>query len=295
MKALAYLEHVGRVVEPVLDGLLADTAVPEELRLAMRYSVLGGGKRLRPALCLAAAQACGVSDAVPRLLPAAAALELLHTYSLIHDDLPAMDDGALRRGKPACHRAFGVATALLAGDALQALAFEVLARPLPGVAAAAQLPALAALAEAAGPTGMCGGQVLDLSAERSPPADSELWRLQSMKTGALIVAAVRIGGHLAGAPVQTLNALAAYGAHLGRAFQIADDVLDVIGTGGTLGKDTGGDMAGGKPTVASRYGVEAAQRMALDAAASAAAALAALGDGAALLKELARFCAARDR
>lgn len=295
MSVDAYLRRVGDACEPVLDRLLADAAVPDDLRLAMRHSVQGGGKRLRPALCLAAAEACGAADAIPRLLPAAAALELLHTYSLIHDDLPGMDDALMRRGRPACHRVFGVATAILAGDALQALAFEVLARPLPGVDPAAQLASVAAVGEAAGPAGMCGGQALDIAAEQRPPDDAGLRRLQAMKTGALIAASVAIGGRLAGVRAERVAALAAYGAHLGAAFQIADDILDVTGGGGDLGKDTGGDVAGGKPTIASRFGVGAARRLAAEAAARAEAALHGVGGDTARLAALARFAADRDR
>ena len=289
------LARVSAVVEPQLAAALADPDVPPELAAAMRHAVLGAGKRLRPALVIGAAEACGRSDAVPALVPAACSLELLHAYSLIHDDLPAMDNADTRRGKPSCHRAFGEAGAILAGDALQALAFSELVRPVTGVAPAAQLAAVAELARAAGPAGMCGGQALDLDAVRRPPDAAGLVRLQAMKTGALIRAAARIGALLAGASGARLAAVGRYGEEVGAAFQIADDVLDVVGSGAALGKATGGDAAGGKPTVAARYGVDEARRLAAAAAERAVAALAGFGAAAAPLRELARFAAARDR
>jgi geranylgeranyl pyrophosphate synthase len=289
------LERAARACEPVLEALLAEEGVPADLRAAMRHAVLGAGKRLRPALVLGAAEAAGAADAIPRLVPAACAVELLHTYSLIHDDLPAMDDAELRRGRPACHRVFGEATAILAGDALQALAFEVLSRPLPGVPAERQIAAVAALARAAGPAGMCGGQALDLAAARTPPDDAGLWRLQAMKTGALLQAAVLIGAELGGATPEGRQALAAYGLHLGRAFQIVDDILDVVGDRATMGKATGGDARDRKPTVVSRFGLPEARRLAQQAAAEAQRALAPLGEAAEPLRRLAAYAVARDR
>lgn len=289
------LPRVARACEPVLQALVADVLVPPELSAAMAHSLLGGGKRLRPAIVIGAAEACGVTDALSRLLRPACALELLHTYSLIHDDLPAMDDADLRRGRPACHVAFGESTAILAGDALQALAFSALATPVPGVSQERQLAAVADLAVAAGPAGMCGGQALDLAALRTPPDDAGLWRLQALKTGALIRAAARIGGHLAGASRPVLDALQAYGEALGRAFQIADDVLDVVGSRAQLGKGPGGDARDGKVTVVSRYGLETARQMAVEAAADAAAAISALGPAAQPLAALAAYAAGRDR
>lgn len=281
--------------EPELRALVADADVPAELAAAMAHSVLGGGKRLRPAIVLGAAQACGVADAFSRLVRPACALELLHTYSLIHDDLPAMDDAEMRRGLPACHKRFGEATAILAGDALQALAFAALAAPVPGVAPERQLAAVRDLALSAGPAGMCGGQILDLQALRTPPDDAGLWRLQACKTGALIRAAARIGGHLAGASPPVMLALDTYGTALGRAFQIADDILDVVGSSAVLGKGPGGDAAGGKVTIVSRFGLDGARARANAAAAEAAAALAVLGPAAAPLSALAAYAASRDR
>jgi geranylgeranyl pyrophosphate synthase len=293
--AEAFLARVAAACEPVLAGILDDPEVPGDLAAAMRHAVLGGGKRLRPALCLAAAEACGAADAVPRLVPAACALELVHTYSLVHDDLPAMDDAPLRRGRPTCHRVFGEALAILAGDALQALAFEVLVRPMPGVAPGDQARAVAELARAVGPRGMCGGQALDLAAERQPPDDAGLWRLERLKTGALITAAVVVGGILAQAPAERLRALDAYGAAFGEAFQIADDVLDVVGAEADLGKATGGDARRGKPTVAARHGVARARALAEAAAVRAWEALEGWDHRADPLRWLAAFAACRRR
>lgn len=295
ISAEAFLRRTAAACEPVLAGLLANPDVPPDLAAAMRHSVLGGGKRLRPALCLAAAEACGAPAPAAHLLPAACALELLHTYSLIHDDLPSMDDGHFRRGRPACHRVFGEATALLAGDALQALAFEALTRPVPGVPPVRQLAAVRVLAAAVGAAGMCGGQALDLAAAREAPDDAGLWRLQRMKTGALITAAVLIGGHLAGAPDPVLVALEAYGRAVGAAFQIADDILDVSGGAAALGKGVGTDAPAGKATAASRLGLEGARRAAGAAAEEAIAAAALLGPAAHPLEALARFAAERER
>lgn len=289
----ADLARARAACEPELARLCTDPAVPQELGAAMRHAVLSGGKRLRPGLALLAAEACGAGDAIPRLVRPACALELLHTYSLIHDDLPAMDDAPLRRGRPTCHRVFGEAVAILAGDALQALAFEVLAAPVPGVAAEGRCGALVELARAAGPTGICGGQCLDLRA--GVPGDAELAALQALKTGALFRAAAAIGGWLGGADAAGREALGRYGAELGRAFQIADDVLDVVGDPAATGKAQGGDAALRKVTFAARHGVEGARRRAAEAAAAAVAALAGWGPGAEPLRALAGFAAARDR
>ncbi len=293
--AEGYLARISRAAEPVLEALVREADTPPDLREAMAYSLLSGGKRLRPAVCLAAAEACGAQDAIPRLLVPACALELVHTYSLIHDDLPCMDDAALRRGRPSCHRVYGEALALLAGDALQARAFEALARPVPGVSLGACLAAVGELAAAVGPRGMCGGQALDLAAVHCPPDAPGLRRLQAMKTGALLTAAAVIGGLLAGAPPQRLEALRHYGRDLGVAFQLADDVLDVVGQEAVMGKPAGGDDRGGKPTMASLLGVAEARREAEAAARRAAEAVAPWGESAARLCALAAFAAARSR
>ncbi len=293
MSEPALLARVAAACEPVLADLVADAEVPDDLRAAMRHSLLGGGKRLRPAIVIGAATACGVEDPAGLIRPACA-LELLHTYSLIHDDLPCMDDADLRRGRPACHRVFGEALAVLAGDALQALAFATLAAPVSGVSPSRQLAAVMDLATAAGAAGMCGGQALDLAAETVTPDDAGFWRLQALKTGALIRAAARIGGHLAGAADGAQAMLDLYGTRLGRAFQIADDVLDVVGTAGTLGKATGGDARHGKSTAVTRYGLDAARQMASEAAAVAVAAVAGFGPAAEPLAALAVYAARRE-
>ncbi|MGE4488505.1 MAG: polyprenyl synthetase family protein [Kiritimatiellales bacterium] len=228
---------------------------PKPLHEAMRYSLFAGGKRLRPALCIAACEACGgtLSDA----LPAACALELLHTYTLIHDDLPAMDDDTLRRGRPTCHIQFDEATAILAGDALLTLAFEVLAK-VPDIGNRLALE----LARAAGSRGVIGGQVADLKAEGQIPEERTVEYIHRNKTAALIRAACVMGGLCAGTDFQTLETLAAYGESTGLAFQIIDDLLDESSTIEALGKDIGSDKARGKMTWPAVFGTEAARRRA---------------------------------
>ncbi len=294
--ARSWLQSVAEACEPALSAVLdPGSKTAPDLWAAMRYSVLGGGKRLRPAICLAAALACGAEDAMVRLLPAALSLELIHSYSLIHDDLPAMDDGQMRHGRPTCHRVYGEGMAILAGDALQALAFEVLGRPINGVAPRRQFAALGALATAAGAQGMCGGQALDLASATAQPGSEGLWRLQAAKTGALLVASAVIGGHLASASSRRIAALETYGRELGSAFQITDDILDVVGVAATLGKATGGDSEAGRVTVVSVYGLEAARELARKAATAAADALAGWDDRADRLRALAAFTVLRDR
>jgi farnesyl diphosphate synthase len=280
-------------IEPVLAALLPpESEPPVDLHRAMRYAALGGGKRLRPSLCVEAARAVGGDAAADRVLPAAAALELIHVYSLVHDDLPAMDDGELRHGRPCCHRVFGDALALLAGDALQTLAFTAITRPIPGVAAERQLAAAALLAHAAGSLGMAGGQALDLAGT----ADLEaLEAMERLKTGALIHAAVAVGGELAGADAAERAALSAYGRDLGLCYQIADDVLDVVGETVTLGKVAGADARLGKPTYVDRLGLEGARALALEVAERAGAALAPFGRRGEVLADIARFAATRAR
>lgn len=251
-----------------------DPAVPPRLAEAMRYSLLAGGKRLRPALCLSCAMACaenadsGLGEAV---LPFAAGLEMIHTYSLIHDDLPAMDDDDLRRGRPACHKAFGEATALLAGDALLADAFGFMARaPLP---ADRVREALRLAADAAGSAGMAGGQMLDLEAEGHLPDEAGLARLNALKTGALIRAACECGAVLAGADADRRLAVRRYGEEFGIAFQVTDDILDITGDQTTLGKPVGSDAARAKATWPALLGLDAARARAREHCEAAAAAL----------------------
>lgn len=289
------LAACAQAVEAALDRLVPPDAGPPQLAEAMRYSLLGGGKRLRPFLVLTAAQVCGAPPDVA--MPAACAVEMLHTYSLIHDDLPCMDDDDLRRGRPTSHKVFGEALAILAGDALHTLAFQVLAEmahdPRVGPARAAQ--AVAELARAAGPTGMAGGQVLDLEWEEKPAPPEVLERIHRLKTGALFVACLRIGAILAGAPEADLAALTEYGRHFGLAFQIQDDILDVVGDTAQMGKAAGSDARRGKSTYVSLYGLEEARRRARAAAQAAVAALVPLGDRARILADLAGYVVDRDR
>ena len=265
---------------------------PARLAAAMRYSVMAGGKRLRPVLCLLAAEACGGDRAAA--LPAACALEMVHTYSLIHDDLPAMDDDDLRRGRPTCHKAFDEATAVLAGDGLLTLAFEVIvAHVRPAEAAAG---CVRALAEAAGPEGMVGGQMADLQAEgRTDGSTEALEAIHRRKTGALLRASLRMGGVVAGAPAGDLAALDAYGRAVGLAFQIVDDLLDVQGDEAKLGKRVGKDSGLGKWTYPGFLGVEGSRLRARQLADEAVAALEPLGPRGGRLRALAVDLLERDR
>lgn len=264
-------------------------AVAPRLEAAMRHGLLAGGKRLRPLLVYMAGRALGAEEQA--LDAPAAAIELIHAYSLIHDDLPAMDDDDLRRGQPTVHKAFDEASAILAGDALQALAFEVLAS-----SAHPRLGSLVhTLALASGRDGMVAGQALDLDAVGSHPDVDALAHMHAHKTGALIVAAVRLGGLVAandGDP--RLNALTRYARAIGLAFQIHDDILDVTGDTVTLGKTSGADAARAKPTYPSLLGLEGAQRKAHSLIDEAIAALAPLGECAAPLADLAHYMIERD-
>ncbi|MFC2991710.1 MULTISPECIES: farnesyl diphosphate synthase [Halomonas] len=277
-------------VEERLEALFAERdAVVPRLDAAMRHGVLAGGKRLRPVLVYAAGRALGAGD--DSLDAPAMAIELVHAYSLVHDDLPAMDDDDLRRGQPTVHRAFDEATAILAGDALQVLAFEVLAHaPHP------RLPAmLLTLAKSAGRDGMVAGQALDLAAVGGHPDVAALATMHGHKTGALIRAAVRLGGLVAVAEDDPrLAALDVYAQAIGLAFQIHDDVLDVTGDTATLGKTSGADAARDKPTYPSLLGLAGARARSGELIEEASAALAPLGEGAAPLKALARYMIERD-
>lgn len=254
---------------------------PAGLGEVMRYAVQGGGKRLRPLLALAACEA--VEGAPQAALRAACAVELIHAYSLVHDDMPCMDNDVLRRGKPTVHVRFGQAQALLAGDALQALAFEILT-PEPSAATSADMPAdmqaalCRLLARAAGADGMAGGQAIDLASVGLPLTEPELRAMHRRKTGALLLASVRMGAACAARPLPAaaLQALDAYGQALGLAFQVVDDVLDVTADSALLGKTAGKDAAAGKPTYVSLLGLEAARQLAADLLAQAENALNAL-------------------
>ena len=248
-------------VEQVLDAALKVPQGPEaRVFEAMRYSALGAGKRLRPFLALASARVCGAPD--ERALRVGAAVELVHCYSLIHDDLPAMDNDDLRRGKPTCHKAFDEATAILAGDALQALAFEVLADPATHPDGNVRSDLVSRLAIASGGCGMVGGQMIDLAAEHTEPDVATTTRIQRLKTGALITFSTESGAIVAGASSEARTALVHYAHDLGLAFQIVDDLLDVTGSAEDVGKATHKDEAAGKATFVSLLGIEKAQERA---------------------------------
>ena len=283
-------------IEAVLAAWLpAADAAPARLHAAMRYSTLGGGKRLRPALVYATGRLLGVPADV--LDVPAAAIELVHVYSLIHDDLPSMDDDDVRRGRPTCHKAFDEATALLAGDALQTLAFDVLATRGPStIPAASRLAMVRALAMAAGAAGMAGGQAIDLGAVGRRLEAAEVEQMHRMKTGALLACAVELGGHASPAlSPGDAERLRAFGVNLGLAFQIVDDLLDVEGDAAVLGKATGADAARDKPTYPAAVGLPAARERAADLTAAALAALAPFGAAARELANLAKFVVQRDR
>jgi geranylgeranyl diphosphate synthase type II len=282
-----------------------DADCPASLREAMSYSLLAGGKRLRPVLTLMACEACG--GPLEAALPAACAIEMVHTYSLIHDDLPAMDDDDLRRGRPTCHVQFGEALAILAGDALLTLAFEIMARDVspPAVAAAC----CGDLASAAGAIGMVAGQVADLEAEesqgpgaREPGArratdDSRLSTLDSIhrrKTGRLLTSAVTLGARIGGADADLLDGLRSYGNCVGLAFQIADDLLDVSGDAARMGKNVRKDADHGKLTYPSLLGQDASRRRAEELIGEARRAIAPLGERGRRLEALAHFVLERD-
>ncbi|MEK7408090.1 MAG: polyprenyl synthetase family protein [Acidobacteriota bacterium] len=281
-------EHLAaqqRRIDAALDrSVPAESEPPETIHRAMRYSLFAGGKRIRPILCLEAARA--VADTAPGAEAAACALELVHTYSLIHDDLPALDNDDLRRGRPTCHKQFNEAIAILAGDALLTLAFQVLARA--ETAAQRKMRLVAELAAAAGTVGgMVGGQVADLEGEGQPPTAQLLASIHHAKTGALITASVRMGAICAGSSERQLDALTRYGRHLGLAFQIVDDILDVELPSEALGKTAGKDAAQHKITFPAVYGLEESRRMAERERQGAHDAIECFGERAERLRELA--------
>jgi geranylgeranyl diphosphate synthase type II len=287
-----YADQVCREVDAALESAtLYGSGCPQRLGDAIRHSLLAPAKRLRPMLVLMAAEACGCDRR--RAMPAAVAVEMVHTYSLIHDDLPAMDDDDLRRGRPTCHRAFDEATAILAGDALLAQAFAVLAEGVDPPAVAARC--CAELARAAGPAALVGGQADDLDAERSGGDAERLETIHRRKTGAMLCVSLRLGGIIAGAGERRLAALDAYGESLGLAFQIVDDLLDVEGDTAALGKRAGKDSHRGKLTFPTILGVEESRRRAAHLIERATAALAPLEPRAAGLAALARFVLERNR
>jgi farnesyl diphosphate synthase len=290
----ARLDSYRARIEQVLDRCLAlpDAGTPR-LREAMRYSTLGGGKRLRPALVYLTGESLGA--ALTDLDAPAAAVELIHVYSLVHDDLPAMDDDDLRRGRPTCHRAYDEATAILVGDALQALAFSVLADDSMGkVVPATRLSMIRTLAQAAGTAGMAGGQAVDLAAVGQSLSVDAVENMHRRKTGALIKGSVLLGAIGAGIDSgPDFRALELFGDEIGLAFQIQDDILDVEGDAAVLGKTTGADAALSKPTYPSTVGLPAARDRARDLRDRAIGALVPLGARNAPLVELAQFVVSR--
>lgn len=300
----ARLAQIAGEIEALLDALLGEAvregeiARPARLLAAMRHGSLGGGKRLRPFLTVETARLFGVAPA--QALRAGAAVELVHCYSLVHDDLPAMDDDDTRRGRPTVHKAYDEATAMLAGDTLLTFAFEVLADPETHPSGDVRAALVLALARASGLGGMAGGQMLDLAAEgrfetgrAASLSETEIRRLQAMKTGALLAASVEIGAILGGASAEQRTALAVYGRALGAAFQVADDILDVEASPEQLGKATAKDQGKGKATLVSSLGLDAAKRERDGLSAEAVAALEGFGAEAHVLRAAARFAAER--
>lgn len=286
MNAVDFLKAKATRTEMALGARVdAWTGVPASLLEAVRYSLFAGGKRLRPALALGAAEVVSGDDTVA--LPVACALEMIHTYSLIHDDLPAMDDDDLRRGLPTCHIKYGEATAILAGDALLTMAFDAAAET--GSTAIIQ-----ALARAAGAGGMVGGQQMDLEGEGMQLDLEALQQIHGAKTGALIEASLRCGAMAAGGSSAQVDALSIYGTYLGLAFQITDDILDVTGAEAVIGKPVGSDESRNKSTYPALLGLEESRRLAGEAVAAALIALAGFGDEAENLRNLAHFVADRE-
>ncbi len=286
-----YLETERARVDQELDRILPpESEPPASIHRAMRYSVLAGGKRLRPILCLECGRLFGVDDEA--LVTAAAALELVHTYSLIHDDLPAMDNDDLRRGKPTNHRVFGEALAILAGDGLLTLAFEVIAE-VRAIPADLQIRIVHELAYALGTRGLIGGQVADLAAASQEVKEDTLHYIHRTKTGALICASARTGALIAGAPEDDVARVTEYGERVGLAFQIVDDLLDVVGTEQELGKAVHKDGDHRKATYPAFYGVEESRRLAERLVRQACEALAPYGGRARRLEEIAHFLITR--
>lgn len=297
------LVQTAEAIERLLEVLLCDEVAPGEivrpprLTAAMRHGALGGGKRLRPFLTVETARFFGVP--AEQALRAGAAVELLHCYSLVHDDLPAMDDDDLRRGRPTVHKAFDEATAILVGDALLTLAFEVLADEATHADGAVRAAMVACLARASGLGGMVGGQMLDLAAEgrfeeqRGALSEAAIRQLQAMKTGALLAASVEIGARLGGADATALAALGRYGRALGATFQVADDILDVESDAAQMGKATAKDADKGKGTLIGVLGLDGAKRERDRLSGEAVAALSGFGPAADVLRAAAQFAAQR--
>jgi geranylgeranyl diphosphate synthase type II len=293
MDLAAYLNERKRWVESALARSVQDQTIPEPLRKAMLYSLEAGGKRIRPILVIAGAEAVG--GTADQVMPAAVAMEMIHTFSLIHDDLPAMDDDSLRRGKPTNHKVFGEAVAILAGDGLLAEAFYVLANSKVTGDPCALLRTIGDVAEATGSRGMTGGQVMDIEATGVRIGEHELTRLHRYKTGALLKASVTAGATLCGASDDEIQALSTYGEAVGLAFQIIDDILDVRGDQSELGKDVGSDEDKNKSTYPSVIGLEASERQAAALVDRALTSLRDFGDRAEPLRLMARYIVERRR
>ena len=295
MDFLRELKKKADLTDTALDQYLPpENSYPALIHQAMRYSIFAGGKRLRPAMVLAATEAVGGDTG--KVMPAACALELIHTYSLIHDDLPAMDNDDFRRGKPTNHKVFGEAMAILAGDALLTMAFQLLAN-LSGngkVAPEAVVKVIAEISGAAGTAGLIGGQVVDIVSANQEIDAETLKYIHSKKTGALFCAAIRSGAILSGANESELAALTSYAEHFGLAFQITDDILDVVGDMKKTGKPVGSDEKNNKATYPSLYGLDEAYRLAKHSAEHALTALESFGEKALFLIELVKFVVSRD-
>jgi geranylgeranyl diphosphate synthase, type II len=290
MDIKAYLSKKKDLVDKALEKLVPPAkSFPPSVHEAMRYSLFAGGKRVRPILAVAAAEALGARTA--DLLPIAGSLELIHTYSLIHDDLPAMDNDDLRRGRPTCHKVYGEAVAILAGDGLLTMAFEALSDPrrLKAVPANRIVPIIKEISTASGVFGMIGGQVVDMESEGRDVDFPTLEYIHTHKTGALIRASVRVGALYARAGKRQFTALTHYGEMVGLAFQIADDILDVTGTREETGKDVGSDIKKGKKTFPGFYGLEESRRRAKEVADKAVHALRDFDRKAEPLRELAKY------
>lgn len=291
------LQQRAAAVETLLSELLSDRpqgheiSRPQRLVAAMRHGVLNGGKRLRPFLVMESAALFGADNLAA--LRIAAALECIHCYSLVHDDLPAMDDDDMRRGQPTVHRKFDEAAAILAGDSLLTYAFELIASEETELGAQVRVTLVAALARAAGVGGMTGGQALDLEAENGQPDEEGIIRLQAMKTGALIRFACEAGAIIGNADIKDRERLAEYGSAIGLAFQLADDLLDVTADASRMGKATGKDAAAGKATLVSMHGIEWTKHQLAGLVAQAEDVLEPFGEQAALLKDAAHFIAER--
>lgn len=287
-----YVAARGRMVQDALSRFTppSDTP-PPDLHAAMRYSLLLPGKRIRPLLCLAGAEAVGAN--AEHVLPTACALEMIHTFSLIHDDLPAIDDDDYRRGSLTAHKKFGEAMAILAGDALHTLAFATILRHQTGDPAIVMRVA-GLIADASGTLGMVGGQVDDIAAEGKAVDAATLRSIHERKTGALLLASILSGAHLSGATDAQIETLRGYGEQVGLAFQIVDDILDVTGDDATLGKPAGSDLKHDKATYPKVFGLDASRRLARDASENAVAALAPFGREAEPLRAFARFIVERN-